>query len=727
MAVIPDTKGPVTRLAILLAACLVLGLPAPVTAQDPLQGAPAETATAPDPAALPAQWWDYLGEAGDAFPQRETALRESLLKLKKTLVRSALAGQAAQVDTVLENLGRYVRLRDKPVRVEAPVPPVPDSFALEEIYVLAERIPELELDHSVTRREVERLGNTVKSRKQTLDRERLEYLELAEVDPARLSRGLGVMRGRLELEALKLVLADRQDELTRLENHLRRTRETLQLALRKVRFADDVLPKMDAAIERLRGRVAGFEVMPDPVVTGILAESELSGERDRAQLYRQVNSELRASRAEAALRLALGERALAAYLLDAPDSGRAALRGEMESGAKWFAGLQGDIVRWSEFLERQHVQVSRDSAADGAGDAAARAERTGLLDAAQVLLEELEDLALREDTLQRLADLQVLQREGYLRNLFDRTLIMLKGGWEQGRSWFTYTLFEISDTPVTPAGLFRVVLILFVAWWFSFFLRSGLRRLGERTQGANKASLWSLGRVLHYVILFIGLLIGLSSIGIDFTKFALLVSALGVGIGFGLQNIVNDVVSGLIILFERSLKIGDFVELESGVFGEVREINIRSTRINTNDNVDILVPNSEFVNGRVTNLTLQEELMRVRISFGVAYGSDKEKVKRAALKAAGLVPFTLDKPGYAPSVFMTGFGDSSLDFQLLVWIVPDAVRTPGKVQSAYLWELETQLVEHGIEIPFPQRDLHLRSGFGGKDQDEFDFMPADPG
>ena len=139
---------------------------------------------------------------------------------------------------------------------------------------------------------------------------------------------------------------------------------------------------------------------------------------------------------------------------------------------------------------------------------------------------------------------------------------------------------------------------------------------------------------------------------------------------------------------------------------------MRSTLITTNDNIDILVPNSEFVATQVTNWTLREAFRRIHIPFGVAYGTDKELVKKAVLEAADRVPWTFSEQNRRkPQVWCVSFGDSSLDFELVVWLTPEAVKRPGAVQSDFLWEIETSLAEHNIEVPFPQRDLHLRSGF----------------
>jgi small-conductance mechanosensitive channel len=165
------------------------------------------------------------------------------------------------------------------------------------------------------------------------------------------------------------------------------------------------------------------------------------------------------------------------------------------------------------------------------------------------------------------------------------------------------------------------------------------------------------------------------------------------------------------MLIEQTVKVGDFVQLESSLTGEVREINIRATLIITNDNVDILVPNSEFINGRVTNLTLRDAFTRVRIPFGVAYGTDKDLVRKAVLEAAETVPHMLIGPkARPPQVWLMNFGESSLDFELVVWIKPESVKRPGAVKADYNWAIETALSKYGIEIPFPQRDLHIRSG-----------------
>lgn len=279
-------------------------------------------------------------------------------------------------------------------------------------------------------------------------------------------------------------------------------------------------------------------------------------------------------------------------------------------------------------------------------------------------------------------------------------------------SWLSYPWFTLGDTPVSAGRLVGLVIIICFVWWFAALLESAIRKLAFRGEGREQSasSVYAWARVIRYIVWIVGTLIGLNYIGFSLASLALFGGAVGVGIGFGLQNIVANFVSGIVILLERTLKVGDFVDLQSGVRGHVREIGLRYTRVTTNDDVDIIVPNSEFINGRVTNWTYQTRLHRVHIPFGVAYGSDKERVKAAALRAARRVKGTVLEPGREPDVWLTGFGNSSLDFELVVWAGPDLVASPRRTEAAYMWAIEDEFRVDHIEIPFPQRDLHVRSG-----------------
>lgn len=276
--------------------------------------------------------------------------------------------------------------------------------------------------------------------------------------------------------------------------------------------------------------------------------------------------------------------------------------------------------------------------------------------------------------------------------------------------WLAWPGRKFAGVDITIGSLLGALLLLALFLIGTRVIKRLLRRYLRTNQQANRSTLYTIERLVHYLLLTIGVLWALSVAGVPMAKMTVFAGAVGVGLGFGMQAIFNNFVSGLILLFERSLKVGDFVELSSGLHGHVRDIYIRATRITTNDDMDILVPNSEFVNGRVVNWTLREVARRLKVPFRVAHGTDKELVKKAALEAAAEVPFSLGLDGgaRAPQVWLTKFGESALEFTLAVWLNADAVRRPSTVIAAYNWALHTALEKHGIVIPFPQRDLHVR-------------------
>lgn len=274
--------------------------------------------------------------------------------------------------------------------------------------------------------------------------------------------------------------------------------------------------------------------------------------------------------------------------------------------------------------------------------------------------------------------------------------------------WLDFSLIKTSQYSLTVGQFLTALTVLVVTFYLSKLVRDNLIRFSQRQSKVALSQIYALTRFLHYVLLFVGFVFALSILGIDTSKIALVAGALGVGVGLGLQDIVKNFVSGIVILVEKSLKVGDFIELESSVFGIVKEINFRSTVIRTNDNVDILIPNGELVTNRVINWTLEEAVARVRIPFSVAYGSDKDLVKKAALEAATRVSHTLSDDKHKPTVWFSSFGDSSLDFMLGVWVGYDSVIRPAALKSDYLWAIDDAFRKYGIEIPFPQRDVYIK-------------------
>lgn len=257
---------------------------------------------------------------------------------------------------------------------------------------------------------------------------------------------------------------------------------------------------------------------------------------------------------------------------------------------------------------------------------------------------------------------------------------------------------------VTLNMLFMIVGILYGAILISRATQSILIDEVLPRYYVDKGVQLSIARLVHYTIVLIGCIILFKSMGADLTKLTILGGALGVGIGFGLQAIVNNFASGLILLFERPIKVGDTIEIGTDR-GEVKKLGLRSTIIQTFDNAEIVIPNSDLIAGQVTNWTLAERKARLRLPVGVAYGSDIPKVLEILLTVANEHPMILTTP--PPRALFLAFGASSLDFELRVWIPDFSDRR--QVQSEINQEIDIEFADAGIEIPFPQTDLHLRT------------------
>jgi small-conductance mechanosensitive channel len=227
--------------------------------------------------------------------------------------------------------------------------------------------------------------------------------------------------------------------------------------------------------------------------------------------------------------------------------------------------------------------------------------------------------------------------------------------------------------------------------------------LYQRVQLPHGAS-YALSTLLHYTLMIGGFLVGIAAVGVDMSRFAIVAGALGVGIGFGLQNIVNNFVSGLILLFERPIQVGDAVEV-GPLSGEVRRIGIRSSTIRTWEGSELIVPNGALIADTVTNWTLSDRMRRIEIPIGVAYGTDPRRVLQILGEVANAHPDIIPHP--AVVVLFTGFGDSSLDFVVRGWTA-DFERWVN-VRSELMVAIAEALQKAEIEIPFPQRDLHVRS------------------
>lgn len=270
---------------------------------------------------------------------------------------------------------------------------------------------------------------------------------------------------------------------------------------------------------------------------------------------------------------------------------------------------------------------------------------------------------------------------------------------------FTKSLFKLGENDVSLG----TILYLLLAFFILTFLAKRLRKLlVERILINTSMEVGvqaTVGTVTKFIFIVIGAIVIIQTAGIDLSALTLMAGALGVGIGFGLQNITDNFISGIIILFEKPIKVGDRIEV-GDVQGNVTSISFRATQVLTNDNISIIVPNSEFISSKVINWSHNDRNIRFRIPIGVSYNEDPDKIRKILLDVADRNPHILKKP--EPNVLFDEYADSSLNFYLAVWTSTHTDK-PRILKSELYFEIFRKFKEHNVEIPFPQRDIHIKT------------------
>jgi len=272
-------------------------------------------------------------------------------------------------------------------------------------------------------------------------------------------------------------------------------------------------------------------------------------------------------------------------------------------------------------------------------------------------------------------------------------------------------LFSINKTPISIFKLIVSLFIFIIGFFVAKIYKHYINRISIKSRTITESTQTLLSNLGHYFIFLVTLFIVLNVLGIDLSSIALVAGALSVGIGFGLQNIISNFVSGIILMLERSVKIGDYLEIDENTRGRVTDIKMRSITVNTNSNIDITIPNQSLIENQVTNWSMNDRIKRFEIPFGVAYGTSPQKVIEVVLKAvenADCKNIFNSKERYT-RVVMTGMGDSSVNFELFVWIAGKEIFYPKRTTSKFLILIYDALYENNIEIPFPQQDIHIRS------------------
>ena len=303
-----------------------------------------------------------------------------------------------------------------------------------------------------------------------------------------------------------------------------------------------------------------------------------------------------------------------------------------------------------------------------------------------------------------------------IRNFFALTIwtiaaLSIFGVLEHAMNTLDAIAFSIGDFRLSALAVIKSIILIFALLYFALFMSSFAERRIFKIKSLTRSSQVLMAKVIRVTLIVFALLIGVTSAGIDLSLFAVFGGAIGLGIGFGLQKGISNLFSGMLLLLDRSIKPGDVIEIpDIGTFGWVNNMAARYTEIVTRDNKSFLIPNEDFITQRVVNWSHGNSLIRIQIPFGVHYNSDPHLVKKIAEEAAAVPERVVGDP--APVCWLTEFGDSSLNFSLRFWI-KDAESGVTNIKGLVMMSLWDMFKDHGIEIPYPHREIYMHEKKAG--------------
>lgn len=689
---------------------------------------PKETLEMPNPMMLTTAWWSYFAEnQGDPLRQSVISFLDELERDLFVLPESLQVKEQPQIAQISANLFAYVALKEKAVTKKPLSLELQDTYNIAELLSIIHRERDLNSEVISVREDVRDQDTQYRDLTRRINNQHVSYLETVEnsaeryqaalklislqTEQALIGERMRLLRGNLavieaelqNIQADKGMIIDRltftEEERLLLDERMTNTSVRLQEANTKLlREQSQLLLLPDETIEdQAVARLRSQRVSKEKINVAVL-EVRLDMYENERDILAILSQEEGVDVERIQKNYAERQRELQEVSLKAKD---------------WF--MQNEVERGSTNALLADIET-RGGINENGFLAGIANDRLTLIQETSVLLQKLQTEIADSQFMGKILENQLLQYQGILLNTINRTKSSLSYAWRNVKQLIRTPLFTVGETPVTALSFAQFLLIVLVCWWIAFWLNRIFNRMGNKRGDDKLPAYYLAGRLTYYSIILFGFLYGLTAVGIDFTNFALVAGALAIGLGFGLQSIVNNFVSGLILLFERSIKVGDFIELQDqkngkALWGEVKEINVRATIITDNDNVDIVIPNSEFINTKMLNWTLKEPQRRMRYPFRVAYGTDKEVVREAVLAAAEALPHTLKGiPGRNPAVWLVDFKDYYYEFELVVWLTARAVKRPNGIRAAYMWAIDTALREHHIEIPVPQREHRFREG-----------------
>jgi potassium-dependent mechanosensitive channel len=665
----------------------------------------------PNPMSLQPQWWHYFQVDEDELKQRIAITTKNLQEVYATLSFDDQATASPLINKIVATLNALSQAKKIETSIPASSAPFLKTYTLEKQIELNKSIRKAKVDIINETERRNQLHNRIAKAQKVADNMLVAYLGQTQSSSKKLLAGLEIMayRSNIGLGELNLKIADKNIEeqnakLTKLEEELNYSKKYTDTSEVDQNKLEQNIALSQTDLENKQNELSTAE-------NNLLgAFNDNHNDRSAQVLLEQMVLQATINRAHAWTVLAYHrfKYNLVMYLNDRFQEGHNDLRKDLRKWHEQLATVSEQAQEWRKMALKEQDRIRQEYTFLIAQNENPESQkmrlnqsmRQGFLNilAALELLEE--DISSTEWLVNLLEDYFKVHSSVWLNWWISITSSVAKG-WNNIVYIMNFSLFKIMDIPITLFTIIKVLSILAISFWLSVFFRSSLKTFGKR-RDVSESTLYSLGSLGHYFILLIGFIIALCSIGLDFGNLVFIAGALMFGISLGLQSLANNFFSGLRILFERKLKIGDDIELNSGHHGKVIEIHIQNTVVKTNDGQKIIVPNSELVGNTVVNWTRHHhDYRRLHVPFAVATGCDKELIRKIVTEAAKRVPCVLNGlPEYGdPQVWLVNITSYALEFKLVVWVDYNADAETDSKEADFLWEIESALNKNEIPLP----------------------------
>lgn len=675
----------------------------------------------PHPLELKKNWWGYFDVPPEKLNSRIQEFKDEINQLKSTLNEEEHKEFPKMLDQIYLMLELYAQKKAEVRPTSSPKLQLRKAYTLEQLIGVHENLQRAILEIDARRNKIKILQSRMNRLQSTLDRSIILYQNSSPATYEKLKQGILIIVQRIELALQDLELQRDKESLNHFVKERDLFREELTAAKGRLFIDAEVI---DSLKQKKEETVHAYIEARDKLYQ-LEKEANLidqQGEEDEFTCCLGDNQVLLQSIVveNYTLKLLINEikQVLATLKLNHQEAESDNIQEMLADWTRQLDSAEEQHDFWNTQIKDDQAQVSRMTAQSIQEEDVDQVDQVDLigdihfeLDKSLAELELLKIHIENGEFLSHLVEDQLVEKKSFMQTW----LISLNSIWYKFKGFVDYwthvTLFRIKEQPVTLMTFINAILIFFGGLLFSHYLRKFLVKRKIVQRSFSYSTEYIVLRLIHYSIIIIALLIALSFIGLDFTNLAIVAGALGVGIGFGLQTIVSNISSGFMLLLKKYLKVGDVIELSDKQLGTITAVNLQNTIIRTFDGAEVMMPNSQLSSQRLTNWTMRDNCRRFRIPFGVAYGTDKNLVRDSVIDAIKKLPFVYsDDFRYPdPQVWLVEFGDSSINFELVAWVdlsVPVPYETS---RSALMWELDTTLKENGIEIPFPQRDVHIKT------------------